>query len=111
MNKGNSVICLDNLSSGSKENIDNWRNHSSFKFIERITKIFEIEVDYVWHLACIASPFNYRRSINLTKTNLLGTLILQIEKSNAKFIFTSSSKIMGLRTISSKSDWGVNLLD
>ncbi len=113
MNKGNSVICLDNLSSGSKENIDNWRNHSSFKFIEHdITKIFEIEVDYVWHLACIASPFNYMKDpINLTKTNFLGTLnSLQIaKKSNAKFIFTSSSEIYGFthQFPQKESDWGI----
>ncbi len=113
MNKGDSVICLDNLSSGSKKNIDSWENHSSFKFIEfDITKSFEIEVDYVWHLACIASPFNYMKDpINLTKTNFLGTLnSLQIaKKSNAKFIFTSSSEIYGFTNQfpQKESDWGI----
>ena len=59
----NEVICLDDLSSGFKENINDLMKFSNFKFIfHDVTKPIEIEVDQIYNLACPASPVQYQKN-------------------------------------------------
>ena len=93
------VICLDDFSTGNKNNLSKWLNHPNFELIEHdITKPIKFKVNKIWHLACPASPFYYQNNpIKTAKINFLGTLnMLELAKSEkAKILFTSSSEIYG----------------
>lgn len=96
-----SVICVDNLATGSKENIKELLDNPNFKFIEAdVTKGFNLddEVNFVFHLASPASPIDYQ---NLPEETLLvnstGTLkMLELARDNkAKFLLASTSEVYG----------------
>ena len=62
--KGHRVICLDNLDTGSLQNIEHLRNGEDFLFVNHdVTEPFFIEerVDFIFHLASPASPIDYLR--------------------------------------------------
>lgn len=113
MRRKENVICIDNLSTGNLKNIHQWIDHPLFEFIHKdINNEFDLKVDFVWHLASKASPFNYiKNPIESSLTNFLGTFnALNIAKrSNAKFIFTSSSEIYGFtkKFPLMENDWGI----
>lgn len=98
---GNQVICVDNLITGFKKNIENLINNDNFKFIEHdISKPFYIEqnLDWVFHFASLASPKHYLNyPIKTLKSGLLGTHnCLGIAKDKkAKFMLASTSEIYG----------------
>src|ERR687885_783965 len=61
---GHRVICVDNLETGSLENTDHSRNDASSPFLSHdvVEPIWIDEpVDYVFHLAALASPVDYMR--------------------------------------------------
>lgn len=96
---GESVICIDNLSSGSDSNLKKLINNTKFSFINGdILQTYEIDFDRLWHLACPASPKEYLKDPILTsEINFSGTLnLLKAAKdNNAKVIFASSSEVYG----------------
>ena len=99
MNKGEKVICIDNLSNGSKSNVSRWFNNSNFEFIKHdIVNPIELDIEKIWHFACPASPTIYQSDpIKTTITIFEGTnnmLKLAKEKS-AKLLLASSSEIYG----------------
>ena len=100
MEKDFDVICLDNFSIGSLVNIQKWINHKNFKILNQDVKDqIDVKADYIWHLACPASPFKYQQDpIGTIKTCYEGTLnILELTKKlNAKLLFASSSEIYGV---------------
>lgn len=97
----NYVICIDDLSSGSKKNIQELETNERFQFIKHdVSKSFKVdgEIDEIYHLACPASPKFYQKDpIQTLKTNFFGTLhLLEVAKEKkAKFLFTSTSEIYG----------------
>ena len=96
---GHKVICLDNLFTGSKENIKDLICNFNFEFIRHdiILPIY-LEVDQIYHLACPASPKFYQSNpIKTIKTNVLGTInILGLAKRNkARILLSSTSEIYG----------------
>jgi UDP-glucuronate decarboxylase len=99
------VICVDNLSSGLKENIKNLLNNSHFWFIEQdvsVPLIIREKVDIILHLASRASPFEFDKfPIEILKANSLGTLnALELaKKNNARLLFASTSEVYGDATI------------
>lgn len=100
LNKGHSVICLDNLLTGSKDNISHLAKNK-FEFIKHnITKPIKIsgKLDYVLHFASPASPVDYtNHPIKTAKVGSLGTHnALGIAKAKkARFIVASTSEIYG----------------
>lgn len=109
---GHDVICVDNLFSGSKENV-RWQMSSQFfEFIRHdITIPLYIEVDQIYHLACPASPVYYQHNpIKTTKTNILGTLnMLGLAKRvGARILLASTSEIYGDPKVSPQHEgyWG-----
>ena len=59
MKSGEKVICLDKSSSESKENIEYWIENPSFEFIHHdVIEPIKIDVDWILHLACLASPIH-----------------------------------------------------
>jgi len=95
------VICLDNFSSGLKENISHLVGRKNFKFVQHdITQpiFFNEEIDIVMHLASRASPFEFEKyPIQILKANTLGIWVALgiAKKHEAEFIYTSTSEIYG----------------
>lgn len=58
---GHDVICVDNLLTGSKDNIRHLMNKSNFDFIlHDIRQPIFLEVDEIYNLACPAAPIHYQ---------------------------------------------------
>jgi UDP-glucuronate decarboxylase len=109
---GCDVICLDNLFSGSKDNIRHLIGHPYFEFIRHdIVNPIYLEVDRIYHLACPASPVHYRKNpIKTIKTNVIGTLnVLGIAKRvGARILLASTSEVYGDPTVHPQPEayWG-----
>jgi nucleoside-diphosphate-sugar epimerase len=106
LSSGYKVICVDNLITSSKNNIEPLLKNSNFVFIEQdITLSLKINenIDFIFHLASPASPNkNSPRSyIKLPLETLLvnstGTknLLDLAKEKNAKFLYTSTSEVYG----------------
>ena len=55
------MICLDNYSTGSAQNIEHLKKHEAFEVLEQdITSPIAIEMDEIFNLACPASPKQYQ---------------------------------------------------
>jgi UDP-glucuronate decarboxylase len=99
------VICLDNLSSGLKENIEHLLGKENFRFINHdVSEPLRIEtkVDYVMHLASRASPLEFEKyPLEILKSNTLGLMnALEVaRRDKARLLFTSTSEIYGEATI------------
>ena len=98
-NKTNEVICLDNLYSGQKKNIEHHLNNPNFEFIRHdVINPYMAEVDQIYHLACPASPVFYQNNgIKTIKTNVLGTMnVLGLAKrTKARILLSSTSEVYG----------------
>lgn len=115
LTEGNTVYCLDNFISGSKNNIQSFLDNPRFALIEHdITQPFNAimdrfnDVHYIFHLASPASP-NHKSErsyinhpIETMLTNSVGTyhLLMLAKEKNAKFLFTSTSEVYGNPTVS-----------
>jgi UDP-glucuronate decarboxylase len=95
------VICVDNFSSGRKENIGHLLALKNFRLAERDIsqpKSFEKKIDVVLHLASRASPFEFDRfPIQILKANTLGTWVAlgTAKKHDARLVYASSSEVYG----------------
>lgn len=93
------VICVDNLQTGSLQNINNLLKLNEFKFIKHdINSIIDLNVDFIFNLACPASPVQYQKNpVGTIKTNVLGTLnMLELAKNNnARILQASTSEVYG----------------
>lgn len=99
IDRGHKILCLDNLYTGSKENISHLEHHPNFTFIKHdICEPIDLEVDEIYNLACPASPNHYQKNpIFTTRTCILGALnILELAKKNhAKILQASTSEVYG----------------
>lgn len=99
LNKGHTVICADNLSTGQKSNIDHLLAYEKFEFIRHdITSPLHLEVDEIYNLACPASPVHYQYDpVQTIKTAVHGAInMLGLAKRNGAKIFqASTSEIYG----------------
>ncbi len=99
--RGFRVICLDNLITGSKDNIAHLLRKRDFKFIRHdICKKISISgnVDYVLHFASPASPIDYLElPIETLKVGALGThnALGLARKKKAVFLLASTSEVYG----------------
>lgn len=95
----NYVTCLDNLYSGSLQNIQHLNVYKNFQFINHdVIDPINRKVDIIYHLACPASPVFYQKDpIQTTKTSVLGSInMLELAKEhNAKILFSSTSEVYG----------------
>mgnify|MGYP000373350882 CR=1 FL=1 len=82
---GHEVICLDNLFTGSEENIAHLKGNPRFQFVLHDVELpYEAEVDEIYNLACPASPVHYQHdAIKTIKTSVLGAInMLGLAKKN-----------------------------
>ena len=112
LEKGEEVICIDNYSTGNKENIEKWIGHRKFELVRHdITLPIQLEVDQIWHLACPASPVHYQSNpIKTAKTSFLGTfnMLGLARRTKAKFLLASTSEVYGDSLVHPQSEdyWG-----
>ena len=99
INEGHKVICLDNLFTGSKENIAHLEGNFRFEFVQfDVENPYEADVDEIYNLACPASPIHYQYdAIKTIKTSVLGAInMLELAKNTkAKILQASTSEIYG----------------
>jgi len=112
LERGDYVICLDDFSSGFKENISIFETNNNFEFIQHdvITPI-NLSVDEIYNLACPASPKYYQKNpIKTLKTSFYGAenLLCLAEQNKAKILQASTSEIYGdpLEHPQTESYWG-----
>jgi dTDP-glucose 4,6-dehydratase len=100
IDRGFRVICIDNLDTGSLENVEHLRS-GSFEFVNHdVTEYIEVdgEVDFVYHLAALASPIDYlRMPLHSLKVGSYGTHhALGLAKwKRARFLLASTSEVYG----------------
>jgi nucleoside-diphosphate-sugar epimerase len=111
VNRGYEVVCLDNMSSGRRKNVEH---------LEGKIEVIEGDVtnppplpkaDIIFHLASRASPVDFREhAIEILMANSVGTLrMLELaEKWGARFVFASSSEVYGnpLQHPQTEEYWG-----
>ena len=99
LDRGQSVICLDNLATGRRDNIAALESHPAFRFVEGdVTAPPSVDVDLVLHLASPASPVHYKaHPIETMLANSTGTQrLLDLALANgARFLFASTSEVYG----------------
>ena len=99
INEGHDVICLDNLFTGSKNNILHLMNNHHFEFVRHdITLPYYAEVDEIYNLACPASPIHYQHdAIQTMKTSVMGAMNMLglAMRANAKIMQASTSEVYG----------------
>ncbi len=99
LKEGHDVISLDNFFTGTKENILPFMDNPYFESVRHdITHQYFIEVDWIFNLACPASPIHYQfNPIKTLKTNILGTLnMLGLAKRvKARILHASTSEVYG----------------
>lgn len=99
LEKGNKVICFDNLFTGSKSNIKDLMDNPDFEFVEGdVLNQLSYEVDQIYNLACPASPVHYQYDpVMTTKTSFIGALnVLELaKKTGARILQSSTSEIYG----------------
>ncbi|GGA54437.1 epimerase [Edaphobacter acidisoli] len=98
--EGNSVIGVDNFSTGNRDNVAHLASQSRFKLVEHdITRPFDPgKVDYVFNLASPASPIDYSRlGVETLMVGSAGTVnMLDLaRKYNAGFLHASTSECYG----------------
>ncbi|MCL5253954.1 MAG: SDR family oxidoreductase [Candidatus Thermoplasmatota archaeon] len=114
LKNGDSVICVDNLSSGRRVNISHLESDDRMTFLKRdITEPLGIDgkIDRIYHLASMASPIDFEtHALEIALTGSLGTInVLQIAREKkARFLLSSTSEVYGQPTRHPQSEdyWG-----
>lgn len=110
--QGHEVLCVDNLFTGTKRNIDHLRVHPRFEFMRHdVTVPLYVEVDEIYNLACPASPKHYQFDpVQTLKTSVHGAInVLGLAKRlRCKILQASTSEVYGDPAIhpQPESYWG-----
>lgn len=99
LNEGNDVICLDNLFTGSKDNIIHLMDNHRFELIRHdIVEPILLEVDRIYNLACPASPVHYQYNpVKTVKTSVMGMINMlgMAKRVKARILQASTSEVYG----------------
>eukprot|EP00252_Welwitschia_mirabilis_P013025 TRINITY_DN2878_c0_g1_i1.p1 TRINITY_DN2878_c0_g1~~TRINITY_DN2878_c0_g1_i1.p1 ORF type:complete len:428 (+),score=68.08 TRINITY_DN2878_c0_g1_i1:240-1523(+) len=112
LERGDSVIVIDNFFTGRKDNLVHHFGNPQFELIRHdVVEPILLEVDQIYHLACPASPVHYKHNpVKTIKTNVMGTLnMLGLAKRiGARFLLTSTSEVYGdpLQHPQTEAYWG-----
>jgi UDP-glucuronate decarboxylase len=112
LEQGHTVIAVDDLSTGSLENIRHLLTNQNFEFLEHdVRQPLDIKVDFILNFACPASPVHYQSDpVRTIETNFLGiiNLLHLAQKTGAKILQASTSEVYGDPLISPQSEtyWG-----
>ena len=112
LEQGHEVLGVDNLYTGSRNNIKHLLDNRNFEFLRHdITLPLFLEVDAIYNLACPASPVQYQKHpVQTIKTSLIGSInLLGIAKrTGAKILQASTSEVYGDPLVSEQTEeyWG-----
>jgi UDP-glucuronate decarboxylase len=112
LNAGHEVLCVDNLFTGTKDNLASVVGHPNFEFMRHdITWPLYVEVDEIYNLACPASPIHYQHDpVQTTKTSVHGAInMLGLAKRlGARILQASTSEVYGDPSVhpQPESYWG-----
>ncbi len=101
LKEGYSVLCMDNLITGNKKNIEHLLNRDDFVFLEQdVCEFIKIDgdLDYILHFASPASPIDYLKfPIETLKVGSLGThnLLGLAKAKKARILIASTSEVYG----------------
>ena len=110
--QGHEVLCLDNLFTGTKRNIDHLHTNPRFEFMRHdVTFPLYVEVDEIYNLACPASPVHYQHDpVQTAKTSVHGAInMLGLAKRLKCPIFqASTSEVYGDPAVHPQTEdyWG-----
>ena len=112
LERGDEVVCADNLFTGSKRNIEHLHGHPRFEFVRHdVTFPLYLEVDEIYNLACPASPIHYQHDpVQTTKTSVHGAInMLGLAKRlRCKIFQASTSEVYGDPSVHPQTEgyWG-----
>jgi UDP-glucuronate decarboxylase len=112
LERGDEVVCADNLFTGTKRNIDHLHENPRFEFLRHdVTFPLYIEVDQIYNLACPASPIHYQHDpVQTTKTSVHGAInMLGLAKRlKARVFQASTSEVYGDPSVHPQTEayWG-----
>jgi dTDP-glucose 4,6-dehydratase len=99
--RGVDVVCVDNLVTGSRDNLSALEGRPGFELVEQdVSERLPVEgpVDWVLHLACPASPVDYLRlPVETMMVGSAGTrhALDLAERTGARFLLASTSEVYG----------------
>ncbi|WP_417617941.1 UDP-glucuronic acid decarboxylase family protein [Parasphingorhabdus sp.] len=112
LERGDEVLCVDNLFTGDKSNLDHLADQPRFEFVRHdVCFPLYVEVDQIFNLACPASPIHYQFDpVQTTKTSVSGAInMLGLAKRvKARIFQASTSEIYGDPSVhpQPESYWG-----
>lgn len=112
IDRGDEVLCVDNLFTGTKDNIARHIGNPHFDFMRHdVTFPLFVEVDEIYNLACPASPIHYQHDpVQTTKTSVHGAINMLglAKRTGAKILQASTSEVYGDPEVHPQSEeyWG-----
>jgi UDP-glucuronate decarboxylase len=112
LNSNFEVLCLDNFTTGQIRNIEPLTGNPRFQFIRHdVTIPYQSDFDFIFNLACPASPPHYQADpVKTIKTNVLGAInMLELAKQTGALVFqASTSEVYGDPLVhpQTESYWG-----
>ncbi|MBR1132226.1 UDP-glucuronic acid decarboxylase family protein [Bradyrhizobium iriomotense] len=112
LSDGHEVVCVDNLFTGTKHNIEHLHSNARFEFLRHdITFPLHVEVDEIYNLACPASPVQYQHDpVQTTKTSVHGAInMLGLAKRlKCRILQASTSEVYGDPAVHPQTEdyWG-----
>jgi UDP-glucuronate decarboxylase len=109
---GHEVLCVDNLFTGTKRNIEHFHTNPRFELMRHdVTFPLYVEVDEIYNLACPASPIHYQHDpIQTTKTSVHGAInMLGLAKRlKCRILQASTSEVYGDPAVHPQTEdyWG-----
>lgn len=110
--QGHTVLGLDDLSTGSLENLEHLSKEKNFEFVEHdLREPFITKADLILNFACPASPVQYQADpVRTIETNFLGiiNMLHLAHKTGARLLQASTSEVYGDPAISPQPEtyWG-----
>jgi UDP-glucuronate decarboxylase len=112
LQQGHEVLCIDNLFTGTKRNMEHLQSHPRFEFMRHdVTFPLYVEADEIYNLACPASPIHYQHDpVQTTKTSVHGAInMLGLAKRlRCRILQASTSEVYGDPVVhpQTESYWG-----
>jgi dTDP-glucose 4,6-dehydratase len=114
LERGHRLICVDNLDTGSLQNVEHISHRDDFVFVNHDliqTLFLEEQIDYVFHLASPASPIDYTRlPLHTLKVGSYGThhMLGLAKVKRARFLLASTSEVYGNPQVNPQPEtyWG-----
>ena len=100
LQRGDSVICVDNYFTGQKKNIEPFLSNPNFSVREHdiVQPLMDVDADQIYNLACPASPIHYQYNpIKTIKTSTVGMINMLglAKRCGARILQASTSEVYG----------------